>query len=370
MQTLDKQTDTFEGKNLNFKPSWINGMDFRTETDEFDFDHQRYLLRLRPSSPKVRNAQANLFQIYKERAAFQLQGIKEEFIEIAYEEQLSIYELSQKLILKRNLLLVLEDQENVLGQLLTNETQYAKNWLEKQRDIAELETAIKEEEAALKHLLPERYKLDWSDWISVEQILSFMTNEAVSGSFSLQNQKNNLDHLLIDGEMELEQAEQKKWLDFFQVEYRGPAENLWKERVSLTAAFQLPFSNNRKLKLEELALEKEVLKQKLAMQQHLNKHLAVKEINQIKTLAQNLADAKKMRENQNEKGQILTERIAQKADANPLFLLFVKEAALEDELNILKIELAIYQTYLDYLKLTEKLFEQPFSNYLANNKKN
>ena len=52
--------------------------------------------------------------------------------------------------------------------------------------------------------------------------------------------------------------------------------------------------------------------------------------------------------------------IAQKSSAlrgdNPLFFLYQKEAQIEKKLEVLKLEMAIYAEYLDYLKLTEQLF--------------
>ena len=62
VETLDNSSERSLPNN-QFNPSWIDGMDIRTETDEFEFNRQRYLIRVSPNTPKIRAAQSNLHPV-------------------------------------------------------------------------------------------------------------------------------------------------------------------------------------------------------------------------------------------------------------------------------------------------------------------
>ena len=105
--------DTDAGTSIRFKPSWMNQIDFRTQTDEFNPDRQQYQFRFMPSSAGVRKAQKKLFQLSEEQALEEQSTLHWNYVEEAYESVLSLYELTQKLAIKEELLSVLLDKEQV-----------------------------------------------------------------------------------------------------------------------------------------------------------------------------------------------------------------------------------------------------------------
>lgn len=348
----------------SFTPAWIDGIDFRTETNQFDVDRQRYTFRLSPNTPKLRKAQANLHQLYLKKATLQNTLLKKDFIEIACEEVLDFYEAFQTLSIKEELLIVLEDQEKVWRKLSQRTTGFPKEWLAIQEDIGQLQVEIFREEEALKIWQADGIWLNWDDLLAAGSLIEkIQRNEA--GKFHLQAKEYDIDNLIVEREEELEYAEQKKILDFIQVEYRGPHDDIFEEKISLTAAFRLPFSSNRQLKMEEIAIEKEVLQQERLAEKQLSIYKEKELRNRINLLTQELIF---MQEKANKQASLLLNLATKQSNregGNPLLLLYQKENRLKSALDILDLEMDIYQEYLDYLKLTEQLYQPDFYRWFS-----
>ena len=350
--------------NRSFNSSWIEQIDFRTETDEFDFKQQRYNVRISPSSPKIRKAQKNLHQLYQEKSNLEANATDVDFIEFAYQDLLQIVELSKKIKIKKELLIVLNDQEKVYAKLLQVATQSPKDWLDIQQNIAQLKIDIYQHEAEIASLLPDGKKINYDNLIAINQLKEqFQEVTAVS---SKENEA-IIEKELIEGEIALEKAEQKKVFDFLQIQYRGPNDNPFEEKISLTAAFQFPFSGKQKLKLEELAIEKETLEREVAAEKRLKQYKVKEKIRKIGLLITELEFTEKTMLAHLDRAKIIVERNNQNADNNPLFLLYQKEEIFKKQLDFLKLEMTIYQEYIEYLALTESLFQEPFYNYLTVN---
>lgn len=348
----------------DFNPSWIDQVDFRTETDEFDVVRQRYSVRVSPSSPKIRKAQRNLHQLYQEKANFESNTPNIDFIEFAYEELLTIIELSRKIRIKQDLLIVLNDQEIVHTKLLQIAKTTPKDWLAIQQDIAQLKIDIYQHQEELNSLLPNGKSIETGKLVPINQLLEQLEKEAILSS---KEQEATIDLQLLEGEVGLEKAEQKNAFDFLQVEYRGPQKNPFEEKVSITAGFQFPFSGKQKLKLEELAIEQEALKREVEADKQLTQYKIKEKIRELHLLIKELDFTKKTMIAHLERAKMIVERSNQNAEANPLFLLYQKEESVKKELDFLKLEMMIYQEYIDYLVLTEQLFQTPFRNYLSTN---
>ena len=292
VEALDKIPELAYPAN-DFQTSWIDGVDIRTETDEFEFGRQRYLFRLSPNTPKIRAAQSKLHQLYIKKAALQETLLRKDFIEIAYQEVLDYYEIYQKLAFKSNLLVILKDQEKVLSKLTQLSNESLKDWVKVQRDITQLEVDIYKEEETLKTWNKSGLiEVDWKDLLPAPEVLSHLYKND-DEKFQLQAISYDVDNLIIEREEALEKAEQKKLLDFFQVEYRGPHSDFLEEKVSLTAAFRLPFSSNRQLKMEEIAIEKDMLQQERRAEKLLDQYEARAQTNRIDLLIKELVFTKK-----------------------------------------------------------------------------
>ena len=350
--------------NTNFKAGWVDGMDVRTETDEFNFNRQKYLFRVSPSTPKIREAQTNLHQLYLKKADLQQTLLQKDFIEIAYEEVLVFYEAFQKLKIKEDLLLILQDQEKVLSRLSLSTNKAPADWIEIQQDIVQLEVAIFKEKAVLETWQTEGIWVNWEDLLPIDSILKTI-DLYPNSRFQLQAREYDVDNLIIEREEQLEQAEQKKIVDFVQIEYNGPHDEEFKERVSLTAGFRLPFSSGRKLKMEEIAIEKEVLQQERLVEKKLSQYKEKNRKQQLQLLIGEWSYATDKYAEQAQKMLDFAQQAQTLSGNSPLLLLVQKETNVKRSLDLLKLEIAIYQAYVDYLAFTEQLYQPMFDQFLS-----
>lgn len=353
--------DTNTGTNIRFKPTWMNQIDFRTQTDEFNPDRQQYQFRFMPSSAGVRKAQKKLFQLSEKQAQEEQSTFYWNYIEEAYESVLYQYELTQKLAIKEELLSVLLDKEQVYTKLIQAGQNLPKEWIATQQAIAQIRVDIVQHQEWIQTLSSNEQTIDWSTMITANALIEMVEQMDPAENFVFDQQEKALDVQLLDSEIALKKAEGRKIFDFFQIEYRGPTDNTFEEKVSLTAAFQFPFSNKRKLQVASLAIEKETAQKKAVARQKWNEHRAQKVKQRLLLLTKELALMQEIEEQQNQRAASLVEAVTN----TPLLALEQKEKALEQQLDLLKVELRIYDTYLDYLELTERLYQLPLQNFLS-----
>ena len=135
----------------------------------------------------------------------------------------------------------------------------------------------------------------------------------------------------------------------------------------MTAGFRLPFSSGRKLKMEEIAIEKEVLQQERLVEKKISQY---KEKNRKQALQVLIAEwnyAKNKYAQQAQKMLAFTQQTQTLSGNSPLLLLVQKETNAERSLDLLKLEIAIYQAYVDYLAYTEQLYQPRFDQFLSRN---
>lgn len=347
----------------DFQAGWVDGIDIRTETDRFNFNRQRYLFRLSPNTPKVRKAQTNLYQLYLKKADLQQSLAKKDFIEIAYEEVLVFFEAFWKLKLKEDLLLILKDQEKVRSKLSQTTNKIPTDWIEIQEEIAQLEVDIFKEETLLETWQSAGLWINWEDLLPIDSILTVLDSYSTK-RFQLQAREYDVDNLIIEREEELEKAEQKKLLDFVQIEYNGPHTDDFQERISLTAGLRLPFSSGRKLKMEEIAIEKEILQQERLVEKQISQYKEKERKKQLQLLILEWTFTKNKFAQQSQKMLDFAQSNAS-SDGSPLLLLSQKETNAERALDLLKLEVAIYQSYIGYLRFTEQLYQPDFDHFLS-----
>ena len=352
-----------------FQTSWIDGMDFRTETDQFAFNRQRYLVRVSPNTPKVRRAQSNLHQLYLKKANLQRTLLTRDFVEFAYEEVLEYYALNREKLLKEKLLSILTDQRTVWQRLNLAEGKISKDWLTIQEDIRQLSTDLLTLENYLSNWIGNGKVPDYQGLISMGDILNGLTSTRFQ-KFQLQAMEYDVDNLIVEREEELEKAEQKKLLDFLQLEYNGPHTDPFEEKVSVTAAIRLPFSSGRQLKMEEIAIEKDMLQQERRMEKQLDQYKEKELLRHLETQLNEYEYLRQSLETDRQQYEKIAERSSEQVGGNPLFSLYQQEVFLKEELKLLELELDIYQAYLDLLRLTELLYQPDFFGFLSTDNSN
>lgn len=346
-----------------FKGSWLNKIDFRTETDEFNVDRQQYLLRVSPSTGKIRKAQSQLHQEYLNEATLEKEKYKESMIQKAYEDWLEIYEKTQSLRLERAILEVVSDEQVVIQKLAAASMTSAKEVAEIQQEINDLKIDIYTHENELNLLYDPNASIDFSDLIPLETIRLRIALEAdLSRPLVEQKRAQKID--LVDAEIQLERAEKSQFFDFFQVQYNGPHREVWEEKVSLSLGFTIPFSSDRKLKMQALNIEKESLKQEQQIVQTLRQQKVAQQLNTIQLLFKKWDFIQSLNSQSGQQAQGLAQRENAESIATPLWQLSQKTEQLKNSYQELDTEVAIYKAYIRLLDLTAILYQQPFVNYL------
>jgi len=350
----------------DFKVSWLEELVFRTETRDFDFDRQSYTLRLTPSVKKVRQAQKKMAQQFLSEAAVERKSFAFKFVELAYEDWIELYSYEQKLTIHENLLAVYSDIEKVLLLLGKKEELKVKDLLEVKSDITATKIAIQTLESAQKEYL-KKQKADFSDLISIEAIGANLLMPSKNIASSLVNtQQKNLKEANIQTELDLELAEQKRWFDFFQIEYRGPHDDLLRERFSIGAGLKIPFKGGSQLKMEELKVEQALLEEEYKSDLALFEAEVAKEKQALRALIAEQQISKQLMQQQQKQAKELIIKLVSREGSSPLIQLYHQIEQGKQALNLVKLETNIYEQYIKYLGITEELFATPFRNFLVN----
>jgi|GEM_PF-1740373 len=347
----------------NFRTSWLNKIDFRTETDEFNIDRQQYLLRVSPSTGKIRKAQSQLHQEYLNEAALEKEKYKESQIQKAYEDWLEIYEKTQRLSLERAILEVVSDEQVVIQKLAAVSLTSAKEVTQIQQEINELKIDIYTHENELNLLYGAKEEIDFSDLIPLETIRERITLDSdLSRPLIDQARVQKMDR--VEAELQLERAEKSQYFDFFQVQYSGPHRDVWEEKLSLSLGFTIPFSSDRKLKMQALNIEKESLKQEQQIVQTLQQQEVTQQLHTIELLFKKWDFIQSLNSQSGEEAQGLVQRENAESIATPLWQLSQKAEELKNNYKELDAKVAIYKAYIRLLDLTAILYQEPFTNHL------
>jgi len=348
------------------KTSWIDKAEIRTETDEFDFDRQRYAFRVTPSSKKVNNAMHSLMDAYASKYSDLKAFSENSNLKIAYSNTIKAYQSELQLQSKRELLKVIKDQDKVYKKLLDTKNSYTVRWLDVQKDISELEVDIYEVNKRKTILTGQEVLIDWSSIIGINTIQESLIRLSASQITNPSKTEYQTDQRIIDQEIQLEEAESKNYFDFLQVDYKGPGGDPLQERISLTAAFQLPIMDNKtKLKLAELRNKKV----EIALEENIENSERKIDTQNILDELTIMIEVYNMRINAIEKMKTNSQKIIDSyqaySDPNPLFLLQQKEMIIKEEIEIAETKGDIIEAYIDYLEETGLIYLKPYKNYLT-----
>ena len=351
----------------SFETSWIKEMQLRTETKEFDFEQQSYTLRISPNSKKIRKAEVQLIRQLQEATALDQYDYGAAFLKMTYKDWLVIYGANQTLQLNKELLIIYQDIETVLLELGQFDNLNIKDLLEVQRDITDTEISIQTFQKRIQYYLPDQ-QADVSDMISIEDIEQLMSGTLlVSRDIRRADQKDLLKSTMLASELAIKQAEGNQWLDFFQIEFAGPYDDPFNEKFSIGAGFKIPHSKAEDLAIIELKIEQDQLQNRIKAEQAIEQEKINRKRQVLVTLLEEVRLFKTLTNRQNKKAAEIVRLAAQAEGATPLLTLNANVDKIKQQLNVLKLELEIYESYIDYLALTEDLFKRPFKNYLINN---
>ena len=348
---------------------WIESYEYRTETNEFDPERQEHALRLSPSSPGLQRARSRLAEHYQNKRSVAEAFYRHDRIEAAFQDWKDLYVGSQQLRRYNQLEAILADRLTVRQKQLQTQDGDVKKLLDMRERYNDVRVQRYELELSTQRLRErlglENTEIDFNDMAAAEQILLRLEGDTTTVR-DPDLMEYRYDRELLDRELALEKAEKRQYLDFVQVRYRGPHDEVWDERVQLRLGFALPTSGGRNLKMEEIRLEQE----ELAREQQVRRALLTKRATELRrTLRDRIRvyqTFEQIKDEEIEELRKVAQALTQRQGSDPDLLLKLNEETKQLQLDKLDRLEDIYDTYLDYLALTGELFAEPLQNYLAN----
>ncbi len=355
---LGRQTDaTFYSESARMP--WIEDIDFRTETDDFDFARQEYTLRISPSSPGVRKAQKELLETYKAEPNNELTAIKKDEVLRMYKDWVNLFLLENEAEIIREFSGIIDDRKIIYEKKISISEFDPEEILKNEVSLVDVNQKLFELEL-LKERLIGSVDIDHSDMISINDILDVVE----SSDIVLDEGELTYERQVLEKEMALEKAEGKKVLDFVQLRYNGPHDDLLRERLAVGVAFRLSNSSSRKIKMERLGMELEQLEQEFSLDSNAQQLETNDVLQELQFNLKLLESFDQLQGDLDQKLELLSEAVKKQVGFDPLVILKLKETKLEARLDRLQIVEDIYINYLKYLSISNRMFQLPFKNYL------
>lgn len=349
--------------------SWIDKLEFRTETGSFDLRQQEYLFRLSPSSLRARNRQADLVGVMNGQYVLQTREAIHEALKAGYERILDLAMVDREMELVRQALEIDQQHLAVLGLIGQVDGADLKELLQVEEDRQQHLSRLNELQVTRQLLerplipsvsLPTFDELKSYLWIRVDQMTEVMSTGVGVATPRLLEAQNRLDAVIM--EQRVEKAERQKVLDFVQSRYQQDPKDPFREEFSISMGVNIPYAKAGNIKRQKLALEQLESEQKIAfLQNQTTEGLA--DLNMEFDLLQ---QQKKQQEeqwatsflNRMESGTLPG------LSAEPLLILEAKKARLKSEMRLLEIEQKLFAVYMNWLDLSGQLSEPPLVNYL------
>ncbi|MCH2080964.1 MAG: hypothetical protein MK226_01175 [Saprospiraceae bacterium] len=350
---------------------YLEKLEFRSETDEFDLGRQEYLFRSSFNSSKMRKFHEQEIAISRQEllikhdnyvasiiSAYHFQTAKWYYIEIE----------KQQLLEEKN---ILEDKKIILQRLMNNSLDIdLEEFLKLENDLQEIRSALlridHQKATIISQLLGEDFGID-SIQLSAPNWLSFgfmhKTLSDLKGQFA-QNRLLFQQQLKVDKaalKEKQEKAESQKIIDFVQIKYAGRDNLEFGNEISLGFGINIPTRSSRRVKQNEARLdmieeqvELDQLQWELSQElKQLYAHfdLLKKEYNVL----QEYIDI-------NERSKTY-EKYKTIEGIEPLSLLSLKESILKNQQKLIKIE---KEAVLTYLTIISRLNAFPTNGREAN----
>lgn len=361
-------------QNTNFELPLVDELEFRTETDEFVWRRQEYLLRM-----SFNSYQKHLKQDLFHHSLIASEESEKQFL--LHQQLLRKYiQLVNYVFQKRELAhlekekLVLKDQIYVMRKLGASSTELdLDDLVDAENDLFDLEsdelelngdlsTLRKAFSVDLKTNAP--IEIDTTNFIEIGILQSTLPSIFTNNDKhpKIIQQQRNIDQVI--SEYALEEAENKQIIDFVQLKYTGARKSMnFGEEWSIGAGLRIPTKGTNRLKLNELELERIEEENQLQLYQIQLAERIQKAQNKLNILF----DQHDLIQSQlkNSQASYALEKLNTTTPKNTLVLLQIQEGVLKRQKRLLGIEYNIFRSYLDLLDLTGKVSEIPLRNYLS-----
>ena len=369
----------FQKKKMEFLKSngatlpWIDEVDVRTETHDLDWKEQEFAVRVTPNTKKERERQKALQQSNIAINAADEQILISEYLQERYTLIVDVYHFQKLKKLKENYSALYEDRLQVLRKSMTLPKFDVNDLINAEDEIQELEREIFELDEGLN--LARGFVTEWTGqtsdlqfdenkFIDIERVMNIARGLRLDPSethVKLMKWQLNLEYTL--REIDLEKAQDKKWIDFLQLKYGGRNSTEFRENFSIGFATTIPLKRVEQLKINELELDRIIQE---------NNYVRIKE-ELTKSMERTRAEMESQyrlfqliqKQLDNSQAELVLQQYQKIAGASPIAMLRLKESDLKKRVELFKIQQNIYKLYVSLLDVSGRMGHPPLKNYLS-----
>ncbi len=357
---------------LSFDLPYLEKLEFRTETNEFDWRKQEYLLRVTPNSLRNIKAQKQYQQSVQYRTEMELQTAFGAALKERYDLMVDFVYLQQILLIKNKQKILLQDQVTLLKRSMalidfdvlelieaTNDLQ------ENSREILDLENAILTIERTIQKMQKSDQPILVKTQVlpTIEDLKTILAGIGQNSQIkhpelkvrSAQLYNNMLEH-------EMESSRSKFSVGYVQAKYGYDFEDPFRKSFSLGIGFEVPLKKSSQKELNLLRIDI------LESQSHYKSLVSnlSKEAFSLGQKLHNQIEKYDLVALQLEKGQseFVLQEYRKIAETSPYALVQLRKNTLTLELLCQELQYDIMLSYMDYLDVLGLLGEQPLRNYL------
>ena len=351
----------------------VDKMEFRTETDEFDFVQQEYVFRMSFNTLKSQKIQNQMTQNSIELYDLQAQRLLERQLFQQYKHIIQWHYAEEELRRLEEKKEVLEDKRTVYQKMMAGTLTFdISDLLKIEETLNELERSVlqleHQKKYSIEQLIPEnqsfsKITLDTNDWISMKTMQRIVDEMQ---STETQTIAQNIQAIKLRSEelnYEMEKEEGKRVLDFVQLKYAADDKLAIGREFSIGVGINIPTKASGRTKRNKAMLdifEEKYKQQELEteLEEEIKEHIA-----DFKFLTAEYELIQQYIHKNELKGTF--EKYRKVGTVSPLTLLSIKEGILKDERNLQKIEKEACSLFLEIIKKKGQLRYAPNVNYLS-----
>lgn len=355
----------------SFNLSYIEKLEFRTETNDFDWRKQEFLVRASPNSVKNVKTQGQYQETVRYITQMELVVAKNQALRKRYDLTVDAIYLNKILSLKNKYAQLLNDKVTILRrsisladfdviELINVEDDVQKNI----RETMDIMNAIITTENSIQRIvsISKERKIEYEDIISINDIKSFLEKANTSKIVhpQLEAQSGKVYNKMLEYEWEV--AKTKFSLGFVQAKYGYDPNDNFRKQFSIGFGFDIPFKSMGQIELNELEIS---IHENESEFRNLKNNISEGKFNQLQEL-ENLIRKYDLVSEQLQEGQseYALQEYQKIAEAPPRAIIKLRENTIQIELLLQRLEYDIVQNYIVYLDYSGLLGQEPFRNYL------
>lgn len=354
---------------------FLNEVEFRTETDEFDFFREKYSLRFYFRGWGESYNKEILIGNIKQNSKFEYIMEQNKVVLERYYTVLEYLEFKSRLKLLLKLKEIMDDKvavlkkndsissKNHLGEILETEDKITDIELEIikiENNLAALEGTIVEQNGGIGQV-----NFLIKDIAKVESIIA----EIEKFDFDSKIENINIDYkenkmISAEASLELEKAKRKKIINFAAINYNSKDYEFPEKSISLEIGLDIPLIKDKTLSL--FKKEATLIERKIEYQNIKNgyRNKLISNINAIKRLGEQYYFLKERRKKYDLSASL--DKYISIEGMDPLTILKLKENIISDDMKQLIITFNIYNRYIAFIEMSGIISKDPEQNYLTN----